>query len=132
MGIRNHLEEGFETQLYEASVKNLLHTENPISLNSFSYSLRELIANYLDRVAPNENIKECSWFSPNQSAKEGVTRADKIKYSIQGGLSDDFVLNELGIDISDAVRNMICMIKTLSKYTPVSYTHLTLPTTPYV
>lgn len=58
MGIRNYLEEGFERQLYEASVKNLSYTNNPISLNSFSYSLRELIANYLERASPNDRVKK--------------------------------------------------------------------------
>lgn len=119
MAIRDHLEEGFERQLYEASVKNLSHTENPISLNSFSFSLRELIANYLDRVAPNSNTKNCVWFCFNPDARDGVSRAAKIKYLIQGGLNDDFVLNELGIDIAATVKNMVEMINKLSKYTHI-------------
>lgn len=56
---------------------------------------------------------------PNDNAREGVTRADKIKYSIQGGLSDEFVLDELEIDISDTVNNMVRMINQLSKYTHI-------------
>lgn len=119
MSIRSYLQEGFEQDLFEASMKNLTDASNPIALNSFSYSLRELIANYLDRVAPVVNTKNCAWFFPNEEATDGVTRAHKIKYSIQGGLSDEFVINELGIDISNTVREMSRTINTLSKYTHI-------------
>lgn len=119
MGIREYLGKGFERHLYEASVKNLFDIDNPISLNSFSYSLRELISNYLHRVAPDANVQQCDWFSPTPNANGGVTRADRIKYSIQGGLSDDFVRDVLGIDISQTVSNMVKKINILSKYTHI-------------
>lgn len=49
------------------------------------------------------------------------TRRDKIRYAIQGGLSDE-LLNKLGYDLAeqeDSINSVLDIIKELSRYTHI-------------
>ena len=41
--IKQRLAPGFQTQLFEAALMNFRHLDNPLRLNNFAYTLRELI-----------------------------------------------------------------------------------------
>ncbi len=120
MDIREHLKDGFEVELYEASLRNLENSKNPIALNSFSFSLRELLRNFLSRTAPDSEVVRCCWFIPNEESYNGITRADRIKYGIQGGLEDEFVKEDLGVDLTPVISNMTKKFRKLNEYTHIN------------
>jgi len=82
--------------LFEAAINNLLDIHNRLRFNNFSYAMRELLGHILKRLAPDECVKKCVWYTPPASERE-VVRSRRIKYAIQKGLSDNFILEELGI-----------------------------------
>ena len=118
--IKKYLEDGSEKDFLDACLRNLADVENPLRLSNFSYSLRELIREVLSHRAPDENIKKCVWFVPEENAKNGVTRLQRVKYAIQGGLPDkllDEVMTALVVDTSKKVRNQV---DRLSEFTHIT------------
>lgn len=88
--IRQIVGPAFERPLLDAAIANL-DAPGPLCFNNFSYALRELLRHVLHRLAPDEQVRACSWFKADESAKSGITRAQRATYAIQGGLSDTFV-----------------------------------------
>jgi hypothetical protein len=72
-------------------------------------------------LAPDENVKECDWFEV--ITENGLpTRTQRIKYAIQGGISDE-ILDDLGLDsakINEEVKSIKKTIDSLSKYTHIN------------
>lgn len=119
--ITSILLDGFETELLDAAFINLL-TPNPLRLNNFAYALRELTRHLLHRLAPSDELKNCIWFKPELTSKTGITRNHRIKFAIQGGLSDFYVTNKLKIDdLNDVSINLVKIISELSNYTHVEH-----------
>lgn len=119
LAFQKYLETDFEKKLFEAAINNLLDIHNPLRFNNFSYAMRELVDHILKRLAPDEYVKKCIWYTPPDSERE-VVRSQRIKYAIQKGLSDNFVYQELGINVSAIQRNIKQIIRELNKYTHVS------------
>lgn len=119
--ILSYLKTDFEKDLFEAAIQNLNETGNKLCLNNFAYAARELTRHFLDRLAPDEEVRRAPWYEVYDPKKpKMVTREQKIKYAIQDFLSDDFTQKELQIDLSVISANLIKSINDLSKYTHVN------------
>lgn len=118
--IIQHLAPGFERELFHAAIANVDDTSNKLRLNNFAYSMRELIRIVLERLAPNAEVVNAPWFKPNdEEHPDKVTRSQRIKYAIQGWLSDGYVMHTLCIDHQDNDKELRKNIDELSKYTHV-------------
>ncbi|WP_461639202.1 pPIWI-associating nuclease domain-containing protein [Labilibaculum euxinus] len=116
-----YLETDFELNLLKACLTNLNQFGNDLRFNNYAYSLRELSRHLLKRLAPDENILLCSWYKNEIEGKaNGITRNQRVKYAIQGGLSDTFIEEELDLDISGTKKKLKKAIDLLSKYTHVN------------
>ena len=109
---------GFEQQLLAAAFDNL-EESGPLCFNNFSYALRELLRHVFHRLATDEQVKACSWFRADKTARGGVTRAQRATFAIQGGLSDSFVSKKLGIDVAPVRQQLLEAIDVLSKHTHI-------------
>lgn len=117
--IRSCLIEKFEVDLFSAAVKNLEDVSDPLRLNSFASAIRELVRHVLERLAPDADVRKCSWYKNETDKPNGVSRRQRAYYSTQGGLSDEFVKATLAIDSDDIHRDLIRAITDLNKYTHV-------------
>ncbi len=112
----------FEHDLCDAAFDNL-NVKNRLRFNNFAYSIRELTRHILYRLAPDVDIKCCSWYKPtkNENGKVVITRADRINYAIYGGF-DNNALFAMGLkdDIDKARKNLLSTIDSLSKYTHIN------------
>jgi len=91
-----------------------------LRLNNFAYAARELTRHFLKHLAPDAEVLNAPWFKPNDPKRPKViTREQRIKYAIQGYLSDDFRKNILKIDLNEVSKNLRTSIDDLSKYTHV-------------
>lgn len=116
-----YLDTDFEKDLLEAAIHNLEETNNKLRLNNFAYATRELTRHFLNRLAPDEEVRKAPWFKLYDSKKPNlVTREQKIKYAIQGYFSDEYTKNVLKIDLSEVSSNLLKSINGLSKYTHVN------------
>lgn len=111
----------FERNLFEASLTNLRAVDNNIRYNNFAYSIRELSRHFLQRLAPDNKVKECSWYK-KESEDDRPTRSQRIKYAIQGGIPDLYLEN-WGFDIdklNSSVRIVKDTIVSLNRYTHIN------------
>ena len=116
-----YLKTDFEKNLLEAAIKNLEDEKNKLRLNNFAYAARELTRHFLKRLAPDKDVLGAPWFKvENESNPDEPTRSQRIKYAIQGYLNDDFLKNELHIDMAEVSKNLRKSINDLSKYTHVN------------
>ena len=117
--IENRLNEGFERQLFRAALANLGDTDNPLRFNNFAYATRELVRHILGRLGPDEEVLKCSWYKDETGKKNGVSRRQRVYYAVQGGLSDEYAQNELGIDILAIHSALRDAVDNLSKHTHI-------------
>lgn len=117
--VREGLATEFERRLFDAALANLADTEHPLRLNNFAYAIRELSRHVLQRLAPDERVRACSWYIKDPAALLRVTRRQRTTYAIQGGLTDAYVADVLGIDVGSLHVQLLNAIDNLSKYTHV-------------
>lgn len=118
--IEKELAEGFERELFSAALKNLSDDTNPLRLNNFSYSMRELTRHVLHRLAPDENVLKCAWYKNEIQGKEnGITRYQRAFYAVQGGLLDAYVKDTFEIEVEGIHQRLVSAINRLSKYTHI-------------
>lgn len=119
--ILSHLEPGFEQDLFKAAIANVDDINNNLRLNNFAYSMRELIRTVLERLSPDEEVRLAPWYKiADEKKPDMITRTQRIKYAIQGWLSDDYVDNVLKIDHEEDDKTFRDSIDTLSKFTHVT------------
>ncbi|HVU93740.1 MAG TPA: hypothetical protein VHE34_00890 [Puia sp.] len=119
------LEGDFLKRLFAASIDNLKDRSNPLRINNFSFSLRSVIDNILKASSPSEEIQLCSWFDPEihtfkQSDKTVPNRESQLKYAIQFGVDDDFVMNDLNVDVSKHIKELKKAYERLNAYTHIT------------
>lgn len=119
--IGKRLSGDFEHDLFNAALYNLKDANNKLRFNNFAYSLRELTRHILARLAPDKNVLNTAWFIPATPEKpKQITRKQRMKYAIQGGLLDDYVTDVLGIDVDKIGEKVNDSIDLLSKYTHIN------------
>jgi len=119
--IKRLLTTKFETELFDASIASLNEKGNKLRYNNFAYSIRELSRHFLYQLAPELNVKNCSWFK-EETENGKPTRTQRIKYAIHGGITNE-LLEQWGFDIEELtaiVRSIKATIESLSKYTHIN------------
>lgn len=117
--IRVLLTTKFENDLFDASIRNLQELDNKLRFNNFSYTIRELSRHILNTLSPEKNLKDCCWFLDPVTSKP--TRAQKIKYAIQGGI-DDKILEQWGFNLDEIIATSKTILKAIDELN--RYTHI--------
>lgn len=125
--IEDFLATDFEKHLFQATIANLKYPENPLRFNNFSYSARELIRHVLNRLSPDSEILSCDWYKNETERKNGISRRQRIKYAIQGGLPDDYIIDKLEFDQSDLQKSIKYSITNLNKHTHIEQATFNIP-----
>lgn len=109
----------FEKDVFEAGLLSLNQPANPLRLNHFATTLRELSRIVLVRLSPDGDIKACTWYS-QANGQPDITRHQRITYAVQAGLPDAFVTNTLQLDVAKMRKELLDSINALSKFTHIS------------
>ena len=118
--IKMHLATQFENDLFDAAIANLNDTGNVLRLNNFAYAMRELTRHFLYRLAPDAEVLQAPWFKSEIPEKpKEVTRAQRIRYAIQGWIKDEYATDVLKLNVKEISKNLISSIRDLSKYTHI-------------
>ena len=91
---------------------------NPIRGNLFASAIREVFTHMLHRLASDEEVESCSWFKI-ESESGRPTRAQRQRYMIQGGLTDEYVVDELKLDVASLDKQLGAAIRTLNRATHI-------------
>ena len=117
--IEGQLEGGFEKELFVAALKNLDDCDNPLRFNNFAYAMRELVRHIMARLAPDDEVRACDWYKEETGRNNGISRRQRVYYAVQGGLSDEYVTDELCLDVGYIHRRLRDSIDTLNKHTHI-------------
>lgn len=116
--VRGHIKLDWQHKIFDSAVESFNHEESPLRLKNFASALNELARGSQEQLAPKEKIRACAWFEQSTDLREedGVTRAQRVKYAVQGELHDDFVLEELHVNVRSTVNECLVLIDELNKY----------------
>jgi hypothetical protein len=104
--------------VFAAALKSFGQPANPLRVNNFAMNLRELSRLILDELSPEDKVKQCCWFKQEFSGGVAIiTRAQRIRYAVQAGLTEDFVKDELAINVPQIIRKHGKIVERLSKFT---------------
>ena len=105
--LRPLLQTAFQRELFGGATMSVQAVENPLRLNNFSTAFRELVRDVLDHLAPNEEIKRCSWYVPDLTSGNGVTSGHRVSFVIHGGIKPTYAEEELYIDVQGERKQLI-------------------------
>lgn len=91
---------------------------NPIRGNLAASALRETFGHVLHSLAPDEQVRKCTWFEQAKDTKT-VTRRQKARYIVHAGLPADFVQDVLRLEVDDYVTPLLRDFDELNKATHV-------------
>ena len=117
--IEKQLVGDFEKALFSAALENLEDRGNPLRFNNFAYAMRELVRHVMARLAPDDEVRACDWYKEETGRPNGISRRQRIYFAVQGGLSDEYVADELGLDVGKIHRRLRNSIDNLSKHTHI-------------
>lgn len=116
--LRTLLATEFEINLFDSCVRSLNDNGNSARLNNFLSLFRELVRNVFNRLAPDEEIKLCSWYVPHETVP--VTRAQRTTYVLHGGISKEYAKTTLEIDSESNLSAVKQAFETCNKFTHVA------------
>jgi hypothetical protein len=106
----------FSSCVIDGAERALADEANPLRLNFFSTAMRILFEHMMDSLAPRDEVIQCQWFKREGGERGKPNRSERILFAIQGGLSDEFVREELHIDTSPLRSRLLTAIDELSKH----------------
>ena len=89
----------------EGAASVLRDAANPLRLNLFSTAIRMLLEHVMGTLAPDADVEACPWYAAVDGQDKPV-RAQRIQYWLQGGLTDGYLEDELGL-APDALRKQL-------------------------
>lgn len=116
--LTKRLIDDFSRTVLEGAISVAQDADNPIRGNLFASALREAFTHMLHKLAPDEQVEQCSWFKP-ESENGRPTRAQRQRYMIQGGITDEYVVNELKLDVASLHSQLGVAVKTLNRATHI-------------
>lgn len=112
-------------KILEGALASFNDENNPLRLHNTGNALRELLREFLDGLAPDAEIKKCGWFTPDSTAKTGVTRRHRVHFAIYRYLDQKHFKKFLTDQVADIADDLAIAAKGLSKLTHVSKETLT-------
>jgi Predicted pPIWI-associating nuclease len=106
--------DAFSRSCLEGARLALANPDNPLRLNFFSTAMRILFEHMMDTRAPIDAVMQCTWYKPEKEDGK-PTRGQRITYAIQGGLSEDFVTEQLHVDPQPLRRRLLDAVDECSK-----------------
>jgi hypothetical protein len=107
--------DAFSVSALDGARHALADRSNPLRLNFFSTALRILFEHMMGALAPDERVTQSNWFKP-EKVDGKPTRGQRIAFAIQGGLSDEFVKDALGINVAPLRKRLLAAVDDLSKH----------------
>lgn len=98
-----------------ASAIETLDSPNALRAHHFASTVRELVSHVLHTLAPDDQVKNASWY---KEEVDKPTRRQRATYAVQGGMPDA-VVDALGVHRADMQTELGDAFEALNKYTHV-------------
>ncbi|MEO0853365.1 MAG: hypothetical protein AAFY15_07660 [Cyanobacteria bacterium J06648_11] len=117
--LRVHAEAGFERELLDATYRSFACNDTDLRLCYFAVSFREWLRHLLARRSPDAEVRACKWWAPSSQRGDQLTRRDRLRFAVAGGLDLDSLEIEFGLDFSDRIGEVLAITNRLSQWTHV-------------
>lgn len=111
-------EDRFLKTVLRGCIKVGKQKNNPIRGNFVAAGLREAVNHIIHKLAPDDEVRGCGWFIQAEDT-DTVTRKQRAIYIIKGGLPNEFVKQELQIEVGPDAKALADMINGLNRSTHV-------------
>jgi Predicted pPIWI-associating nuclease len=119
--ILGRLEKDFHKEIVQSSMNILKMPNISTKFSNFATNIRELTREVLYTLAPDDEVKKCKWYKKETAEGEAdITRVQRMIYAIKGGLSDEFIKEELELDFENVTTKLNQVIRNLNKYTHIN------------
>jgi hypothetical protein len=86
------------------------HGESPDRLSQAMHSMREVLRQLLDKLAPEDEIPKAPWYSKPSKGSSPVTRKMRVRYALVGNMPD---VSQSTLELIDSFAD--CVEKTYGK-----------------
>lgn len=109
-------------------IESALSTEcNPMRYSSASHALRELLRELLAHFAPDDDIKNAHWFSPDEQSDSGITRRHRTMFAVYGYVNPTALPRPLSDGVNEIADRIVSLVSRLSRYTHATQSILSRP-----
>lgn len=113
--LRSKTDDQFSEWAIDGALNALASAKNPLRLNFFSTAMRILFEHIMDTRSPEDEVGNANWFTCER--KDGKpTRWQRVKFAIQGGLSETLVKRKLRIALPPLRKRLLDAVDELSKH----------------
>ncbi|MDP2700152.1 hypothetical protein [Thalassospira sp.] len=105
----------YSKQAIEGAQHALNDTNNPLRASFFATAMRILIERALHSQAPDNEVKNCSWFIPNKDTNGKPTRNQRAMFCIHGGIPEKFLEEISSLYFKNIKYNVIKSIDNMNK-----------------
>ena len=99
----------------DSAIKVLADEGNVFRVNFYSTAMRIMYEHLANNLSPTDEVMRAPWFRPAKDDGR-PTRKQRLIFAVQGGLSDEFIADDLGIDIGDIHARLVKAIDDLSHH----------------
>ncbi len=123
VSISNQLKKEFHKHIFQDAMTILELPNVKTKFTSFATHIRELTREVFKTLAPDSEVESCEWYEePETAGNSKITRVQRMTYAIKGGLSNQFIEEELGINFDNVTTKLNQVIGKLNKYTHINET----------
>ncbi len=115
--------------ILQGALKSARDTRNHLRYANAANVLRELLRGLFEELAPNEEIKDCHWFKPDSTAKNGITRKHRVLFSIYGYVDRGLFPRNFSVKVDSLATRITRQIGSLSKLVHITEKTLKVPPT---
>lgn len=121
ISILSRLKNDFQKDILQSSMVILKTPNIKTKFSNFATNIRELTRETFYTLAPDNEVKKCKWYKKETAEGEAdITRVQRMTYAIKGGLSNQFIEEELDIDFNEVTLKLNQVIGKLNKYTHIN------------
>lgn len=99
----------------DSAIKVLADEGNVLRVNFYSTAMRIMYEHLANNLSPTDDVMRAPWFQPAKDDGR-PTRKQRLIFAVQGGLSDECISDDLGIDIGDIHAKLVKAIDDLSHH----------------
>ena len=103
--------------ILSGALKSMRASRNPLRFANAANAFRELLREMLETLAPDECVRECHWFKPDPSSRNGVTRKHRILYNIHGYVGVGLFSKKFSNDAEKLAKRMLHQLDSLQQLT---------------
>lgn len=117
-GLKHLAPDEFSKNLLDSAAGVIGDHGNFLRLNYFSVAVRVFFEHIMGTLSPDAEVSTCPWFQLEKE-QDKPTRSQRVKYWLQGGLSDEFLVDELGLNPEPLRKRLMQAFNRLSKHVHV-------------